>query len=107
MPRRLLVLLALCFTTLAASAGERVVKRSDLGTEWPLNVETGTLRCRPFMSNLHILTIEANGKVWAVNGTAKGQGYADIEPIWAPNPKIPEARINIGPLIELAKSLCR
>jgi hypothetical protein len=106
MPTRIAIAVLLGASSLAAFAGERVVTKSDLGAEWPLTVESGTLRCRPFMSNLHILTIEVGGTVYAVNGTAIGQGYADIEPIWAPNPKIPEAKINIGRLIDLAKSLC-
>lgn len=96
----------IALTPATACAGTREVARADLGAEWPLTVGAGTLACRPFMSNLHILTFTANGKVWAVNGTALGQGYADIEPIWAPNPNIPEAKINIGPMIDLAKSLC-
>ncbi|WP_257387845.1 YebY family protein [Tahibacter caeni] len=106
MIRRLSAAIALSLIPLIASASERVVSKSDLGDRWPLTVDSGTLRCRPFRGNLQILTIEVDGKVWAVNGTAIGQGFPEINPIWKGNPEIPGAKINIGPLIDLAKSLC-
>ena len=100
--RLLVPALILSLGSAAASAGSREVTRADLGEEWPLTVDAGTLEC----SRGLIYTFTADGKTWAVNGTAAARGYADIEPIWAPNPNIPEAKIDIGPLIDLAKSLC-
>lgn len=85
---------------------ERTVSRADLGDAWPLTVESGTLRCKPFLKDLHLLTFEAEGQVWALNGTAAGQGFPFIDPIWADNPEIAGAKINIRPLLELAQSLC-
>lgn len=104
---RIAIAVLLGASSLAAAAGERVVTKSDLGDRWPLTVDSGTLRCRPFRDNLQILTIEVDGKIWAVNGTAIGQGFPEIDPIWKGNPEIPGARVNIGPLIDLAKSLCQ
>lgn len=104
---RIAIALLLGATSLAAAAGDRVVTSADLGDKWPLTIDSGTLQCRPFMGSLQILTIRADGKTWAVNGTATGQGFPEIDPIWKGNPEISGARINIGPLIDLAKSLCQ
>ena len=104
---RIGIALLLGATTSAAAAGDRVVTPADLGDQWPLTIDSGTLQCRPFMGSLQILTIKAAGKTWAVNGTAIGQGFPEIDPIWKAHPEIPGARITIGPLIDLAKSLCQ
>ncbi len=91
----------------AAVAADRVVTRADLGDKWPLTIDSGTLQCRPFMGSLQILTIKANGKTWAVNDTAIGQGFPEMDPIRKDDPAIRGARIDTGPLLDLAKSLCQ
>jgi hypothetical protein len=43
--------------------------------------------------------------VYAVNGLAKGQGFKDIEPIWADDPET-GLKKNIGPIIDRGLALC-
>lgn len=47
-----------------------------------------------------------DGQTYALNGTARSRGYAEIDPIWRDNSAIPGAKINIGPLIDLANQQC-
>lgn len=87
------------------------VRREDLGDEWPLTVPRGTLRCAEF-TGLTAVTFEApNGRVYAVNGTARSQpDTREIDPIWAPSrdPILRDVggRVSIGTLIALGLGLC-
>lgn len=58
------------------------------------------------MGNLQIVTIETAGQTYAVNGTALGRGYTDIEAIWLDNDQIPGAKVSIGALIDAGRALC-
>ena len=82
------------------------VTRADMGTQWPLTVEEGTLACDG-KNGIGAVTFKApDGKVYAVNGSAKTQGSADIEPIWATGEgAIPKQ--DISPLIEKGLALCK
>jgi len=51
------------------------------------------------------VTFKAGGDVYAVNGLAKGQGFKDIEPIWADDPETGSKK-NIGPIIDRGLALC-
>lgn len=51
------------------------------------------------------VTFKARGDVYAVNGLAKGQGFKDIEPIWADDPETGSKK-NIGPIIDRGLALC-
>lgn len=89
--------------------GERQVTRTDLGDQWPLTVQRGTLRCRR-EGALQIVTFEAPlGRVYAVNGAAAPYA-ADIEPIWAPSRdpflRGTGARVPITSLINVGRALC-
>jgi uncharacterized membrane protein len=77
------------------------VSRSQFGEEWPFTVEEGILRGRGWGS----VTFKARGEEFAVNGVAKGQGFKDIEVIWANDPET-GLKKNIGPIIERGLELC-
>lgn len=95
----------------ARGRGSMAVRREDLGDEWPLTVARGTLRCTG-SARLGAVTFEApNGRVYAVNGTARSRpGTREIDPIWAPSrdPILRDmgGRVSIGTLIALGLALC-
>jgi hypothetical protein len=95
----------------AQGRGSIEVARTDLGDEWPLTVDHGTLRCVG-TGGLGRITFDApNGRTYAVNGLARSaRGARDIDPIWAPDPDPiltrDGARISIGTLIQLGVALC-
>lgn len=90
--------------------GQEEISQSDMGEEWPLTVSSGILKCEEPKENelnVQIVTFEAEGKIYAVNGIAKGrEAGEDIDPIWADNPNIPGAKKDIGPLISRGRALC-
>lgn len=86
--------IALWATLLAFSPPDpRVeISRAQYGTAWPFTVYEGTLVCIP-VGPLSEVIFEANGKRYALNGTAMyASKYADIEEIWA-TPKVPLSAI--------------
>lgn len=85
----------------------REVSRQDLGSDWPLTVDRGTLKCEG-SRGVGQATITVNGTTYYVNGLAKQTNkYRPLEEIWAPNPSIPGARMDAGKLTELALALCK
>jgi hypothetical protein len=77
------------------------VSRQQFGDEWPFIVDEGAIQGRGWGS----VTFKAGGDVYAVNGLAKGQGFKDIEPIWADDPETGSKK-NIGPIIDRGLALC-
>ena len=99
---------------------EKVVSRFMYGDEWPLTVESGTLRCLDYGG---VVFISDEGRMYGINGTAKtygrDKGYGDIETIWADDTTLikslmavgatreeASAKISIAPLIESGLELC-
>lgn len=98
---------------------EKVVSRSMYGDEWPLTVESGTLKCLGYGGVVFI----SNGRIYGLNGTAKtygrDKGYVDLHTIWADDTTLikslmavgatreeASAKISIQPLIESGLELC-
>jgi hypothetical protein len=99
----LVVLLAGCG---AGNGHERTISRTDLGTKWPLTVESGTLRCEG-SGGVGDVTFSATGKTYWVNGTAKAtERYADFSEIWADDPSVSGLKINAGALTDAGLQLC-
>lgn len=85
------------------AANEAVMSSADLGNEWPLTVEAGIVRCE----GAGEVYFEAEGTIYAVNGTAQGASDApEIDPIWADDPEIDGVKISIHPIIERGLDLC-
>jgi hypothetical protein len=86
--------------TLRISAGD--VPRGD----WPLMVQEGALRCEGSGGSGAVVFRAPDGADYGVNGTALGQGFPEIDPIWKKDPDIPGARINISPVLNRGLELC-
>ncbi|MDU7360487.1 MAG: DUF2511 domain-containing protein [Propionibacteriaceae bacterium] len=87
-----------------------LITRSDLGADWPLTVDYGILQCRAKTSGGRELKIASfvapDGTEYALNGHAKADGVAEIDPMWADNPKVQGLKIDISPLTDRALGLC-
>jgi hypothetical protein len=65
-----------------APEGSAEVTRADFGTEWPLTVEQGELRC-----DRGVVTFTADEVTYAVNAAAlEATDHPQIDPIWADDP---------------------
>jgi hypothetical protein len=85
---------------------------TTFGDKWPLKVPYVVARCQGITvagRALKVATVDApDGKTYAANGTAKDHGkYADIDPIWAPNPDVAGLKIDMSPITDAALALCK
>jgi|GEM_PF-3471750 len=106
--KRLLLPALLLLATAACGGAEnsRTVTSTEFQDDWMLTVDSGTLVCEPPAG---IVFIAPDGTEYAVNGTATGMGYADIQPIWKADPSVPAElglKISIDPLITAGMELC-
>jgi hypothetical protein len=84
---------------------------TTVGDKWPLKVPYVVAHCQGITvagRALKVATVDApDGKTYAANGTAKNHGnYADIDPIWAPNPDVAGLKIDMSPVTDAALALC-
>lgn len=105
------------------STTEKKLTALDFGEKWPFTISEGMVKCTEYGG----VVFEANGKVYALNGTAQMHsdeyGYANVEEIWAVDEKMIQAmkdngyskeeierlktRISIGPIIDVGLELCQ
>ncbi len=79
------------------------VSHAEMGDDWPLIVEDGTIIC----SGASIL-LRTNHGLFAVNGTARGQHkWKDIRDITKPDPNIAGLLMNVQPIIDRGLLVCR
>lgn len=94
-------------TSLGGPDNQSGVDRAEItasGGEWPLTVDAGTVRCDP--GNRLVFTPEGDETEYALNGLAKGAGFADIRPIWKDDPQFEGLKVGIGDLIDYGLELC-
>lgn len=102
-----LLFLILLLTACGRPANEREVTAAQYGSAWPLTIEKGLLKCDGDNGS-GMVTLEANGTIYSVNGWAKSSGrYTDIRSIWKDDPRIPGLKIDLGPLISAGLNLCK
>ena len=101
-------LLAIVALVAACGGGDqsfRAVTRADFGDDWPLTVESGTLRCEGGGAGIGaVVFVAPDGTEYGVNGLASD--YTDIDAIWADDPSGLVPKLSIGPLIEAGLELC-
>jgi hypothetical protein len=97
-------LTALSLVLMLGACGESgvSVKRADYGNDWPFNVEEGVEDCVRGMNAI----FRHAGAVYGLNGKAVQSGYIRINDIWRDDPDVPDTKINIGPMIQLALKQC-
>ena len=98
------LLFALSSFSSCAESGRRV-RQQELGDRWPLTVESGHVDC-----DHGALVFRYNGTTYALNMTARGQGHPGSEPIWKTVASAGDHRplkVNLTPLIELAREQCK
>jgi hypothetical protein len=98
------LLVALCSFTACAESG-RQVTRQELGDRWPLTVDSGHVDCES-----GALIFRYHGTSYALNMIALGKGHQGIEPIWksaAGSPNQRPLKLDLTPLIDLARQQCR
>src|SRR6266513_1723997 len=59
------------------------LSRTQIGRDWPLTVDHGTLRCEAPQS---VVFTAPDGSDYGVNGSAMDAGFRDIKPIWRRDP---------------------
>jgi hypothetical protein len=104
-----LALCAACIATAASAAPVEVTASAfkAAGHDWPLKVPRATVGCTGMA-----YWVQANGRRYGLNGFAgRAQGFADIHPIWRPDPEFKGSRggvvyVSIGRLIDAAAASC-
>lgn len=97
--------------TRTSESASAEVTRAMFGEQWPLTVDSGIVERIPLRAggkDLSLCIFRApDGKVYGLNGTATGRGYAEIRPIWRdhPDPRMSGIKVDIGPLIQFALNL--
>ena len=106
--RRLLIHLA-CIALLSACSGPdkafastTTVERSDLGSTWPLTMDSALLACSNGVVAVHVA-----GRVTIINQQTDGRGTSSkfIE-IWARDESQPTGFMDLTPLMEYGQTLC-
>lgn len=86
----------------------RRVSQKDFGDAWPFSVEAGELGCYLTPRGAREVVLKANGRTYALNGTARASDrYEDIQDaeIWMEDPEWPGLKMSLGPLLRLARPL--
>lgn len=78
------------------------VSRADFGDQWPLTVESGYINCIGWRTAV----FHHGGQTYALNGLAKGEGFAPLDPIWRDNPGRGGPKMSVDPLLSLALKRC-
>jgi hypothetical protein len=90
---------------------QRRVRRADLGDRWPLTVDAGTIHAEHAILGgrkvVSLVFVTDESRSFALNGPAQSLGAPGIEPIWRRDPRVPELRVNLQPLIDLGLELAR
>ncbi len=85
------------------------ISKEDYGKDWPVSVDEGTVKC---IDGTYVV-FEAQGKVYAVNDTAKDEtimsdhDWSNIEDIRLDDPADPDTKVNITPILSTGLILCK
>lgn len=86
------------------SPGSQQVTHDNFPGRWPVVARRATLRCES--SDIPVLTVEIGSTRYALNGTARTMGYADLGAMWLDNDANPGAKVSISDFSDAARRLC-
>lgn len=98
-------------STEVASAPVSRAEFEEIGYDWPLDVDEGTVRCENVEAGDRVLQAATfttdNGAVYALNGTAKSHVDAqDLEMIWSDDPDVDGLKVSVEDLLDRTLELC-
>ena len=78
---------------------------------WPFTIEGGELKCVGPADEPGVFIVTNEGEMFALNPVAiqmaeRVGAIADLDPIWRSDPNIPDAKVNVSPIILYALALC-
>ena len=78
---------------------------------WPFTVDRGELTCIGLADDPGVFLVTDAGEMFALNPAAirmanRVGAMADLDPIWRNHPDIPDAKVNVSPLILYGLTLC-
>jgi hypothetical protein len=80
----------------------REVHRSDVGSGWPLNVESVLLTCSE-----GVVSVQFEGRTDVIDRTTGTRGVSSrFVDVWSPDSSQPNGRMSLEPLVEHGESLC-
>jgi hypothetical protein len=96
------LLLAVC--ACSSDADGKLITKTQLGERWPLTIDSIRVKCINGQQAVGV----ADGTTYALNGLASQQRkYQEIDAIWRDNPDPAIPKVNIGPLIDSALTMCK
>jgi hypothetical protein len=69
---------------------------------WPLTATAGTIVC----PGRGALVIEVDGRPYALNAAAKSAGFVNIDAVWADDPAVSGAKVDLQGLTDYASAAC-
>ena len=78
---------------------------------WPFTVDRGELTCIGPADDPGVFFVTDTGEMFALNSAAirmvgRVGAMADLDPIWRNHPDIPDAKVNVSPMILYGLTLC-
>ncbi|CAB4933852.1 unannotated protein [freshwater metagenome] len=78
------------------------VHRSDVGSGWPLTVDSVLLTCQE-----GFVSVQVDGRTDAIDRTTGTRGVStSFAEVWSPDPSQPYGRMSLAPLVEHGEGLC-
>ncbi|SFB41799.1 Protein of unknown function [Nocardioides alpinus] len=95
-------LLSACGSPNEAFSETTTVHRSDVGTAWPLTVDSVPLAC-----DSGVVAVRVADHVTIIDNDTGGRGTSTtFTKIWATDDSRPDGRMDLQPLIEYGQTLC-
>jgi hypothetical protein len=91
--------------------GSLLIIRAEDGCiePWPLDSKSGILYCDPFNEGIDSVVYQPDEDIsvyYALNGTALGAGYPDIEPLWLDDADMGGGKVSLGKMLDEGLALC-
>ena len=78
------------------------VHRSDVGSGWPLTVDSVLLTCQE-----GVVSVQVDGNTDVIDRTTGARGLSStFVEVWSPDPSQPQGRMSLEPLVERGEALC-